>query len=377
MRKYYPSLDIIRAIATLIILVAHIELAKKKMGQANFFEYFLQPDIGQITMTAFFVLSSFLITDILLSHGKKFKGVEFKTFIKSRALRILPAYYFLLVLAYAICIPLTTELNGQYDFFQFNQNDAFNILPRYLILFPQFNFYAVKIPFIHHLWSVGVECVFYILWPLLYYLSPKNFGKLLLYTGTAFLAIKVLVYLETGGVQSQGILKKINRLFFVNRLECMFLGSLGAFALHNKLNGFLKHFMNSKFILALCILSLFAFLFLFKINVLMEHFLIATSLTVIIYHVAMININTSKILMQPVFKLGKLSYQTYIIHPVIIIFLVLILEPLFSKYGMFTHVLLYISAISLSIFSAHLIKIGIENPLLVYFKGKANGNNSK
>lgn len=374
MRKYYPGLDIIRAGATLLILVAHIELAKKKMGQSNYFEYFLQPDIGQITMTAFFVLSSFLITDILLSHGEKFKGTEFKSFLRSRALRILPAYYFLLVIAYAICIPLTTELNGQYDFFQFNQNDAFTILPRYIAMFPQFNFYAVKIPFIHHLWSVGVECVFYVLWPLLYYFSPKNFGRLLLVVGTSFILVKVIIYLETGGVESKGILRKINRLFFVNRLECMFIGALGAFALHNKLNGFLKFLMNSKVVFTLCLLSIFSFLFLVRINVMIEHILIASTLTVCIYQIAILNINSSNKFLQPIFMLGKLSYQTYIIHPVIIIFLILLLEPLFVSYGIYTHILLYVSAISISIFSAYLIKVWIEEPLQIHFKGKVKGN---
>jgi len=93
---YMPHLDALRALAVMSVIYSHWIPSK--------YHFFIP--WGSAGVQLFFVLSGFLITGILLnvlskselSLGKKF--LVLKNFLVRRALRIFPAYYVLLLLAY-------------------------------------------------------------------------------------------------------------------------------------------------------------------------------------------------------------------------------------------------------------------------------------
>ena len=64
--NYYPGLDGLRCIGMLLITISHIEWMKSHFGMENYFTYFRNPAIGNTSVTLFFVLSGFLITNNLL-----------------------------------------------------------------------------------------------------------------------------------------------------------------------------------------------------------------------------------------------------------------------------------------------------------------------
>lgn len=143
---HYPALDGLRGIAILLVVAYH------NFGFINYFFF------GWLGVDLFFVLSGFLITQILLRarEGGPFLG----SFFMRRILRIFPLYFLFLLLFYGltprlpgVALPAYLETNAVW-FFLYLQNILFILNP------PPEGAAALN-----HLWSLAVEEQFYLLWP--------------------------------------------------------------------------------------------------------------------------------------------------------------------------------------------------------------------
>jgi len=114
-------------------------------------------------VTFFFVLSGFLITYLLLNEQQRTQTISIKKFYFKRALRIFPLYYGLVFL-FLIFIPLISSiLNKRYTPFTFEQ------FLLYVLFLPNMVNPLAKLT---HLWSIGVEEQFYLIWaPVMKYLK--------------------------------------------------------------------------------------------------------------------------------------------------------------------------------------------------------------
>lgn len=123
--------------------------------------------IGQTGVDLFFVLSGFLITRILLST--RGDTGYFKKFFARRSLRILPLYYFFLIL-FLFGVPWLTARetppwHQQWYFWVFLQNAPMTFGWEY----------AGPEPY----WSLAVEEHFYLVWPLLVaFLNRKSLAQI-------------------------------------------------------------------------------------------------------------------------------------------------------------------------------------------------------
>jgi Acyltransferase family len=91
--SHYPSLDGVRGIAVLSVVMAHAQaliFSRPILGWFDFSGGFIGVDI-------FFVLSGFLITSLLLQEHQSSGTINLKNFYVRRALRLLPALVLLLV----------------------------------------------------------------------------------------------------------------------------------------------------------------------------------------------------------------------------------------------------------------------------------------
>ena len=148
---YRPDIDGLRALAVLSIVVFHID-----------------PELvpgGFIGVDIFFVISGYLITSIIyreMSQGQ----FSFKEFYRRRILRIAPAYlvatFATLLAGCILLLPADLEALGRSAMWS-----AVSLPNVYFWKYLDTSYFAEasdQIPLLH-LWSLGVEEQFYLLWP--------------------------------------------------------------------------------------------------------------------------------------------------------------------------------------------------------------------
>ena len=151
--SYTPALDGIRAFAVGGVLLYHAGVDWMSGG-------FLGVD-------AFFVLSGFLITSLLLGEWAKTGGIALRSFWARRARRLLPALFLVLggVAVYARVYARPSELSSL-------RLDAFASLgyvANWRFVFSgqgYFDQFAAPSP-LRHMWSLAIEEQFYLVWPVL------------------------------------------------------------------------------------------------------------------------------------------------------------------------------------------------------------------
>ncbi len=146
-----PGLDGVRALAVLSVLGFHESLSWLPGG-------FLGVDI-------FFVLSGFLITDLLVTKFGRDGNVGLSTFWQRRARRLLPALALMLLTVTAAVTLLEPGQRGTLGpallgavTYTSNWWQAFAHLSYFSLYGPP--------PVFQHLWSLAVEEQFYLIWPL-------------------------------------------------------------------------------------------------------------------------------------------------------------------------------------------------------------------
>lgn len=153
-RNHYPALDGLRGVAILLVVFLH---------NFGFMSYFF---FGWLGVDLFFVLSGFLITEILLNTvGQK---NFLKNFYVRRVLRIFPLFYLVLVICLLI-LPNITCLGLNADYYTKNQFWLWTYLQNWLYVFKEP--YGDKL--LLHTWSLAVEEQFYLVWPVLILLFRK------------------------------------------------------------------------------------------------------------------------------------------------------------------------------------------------------------
>jgi peptidoglycan/LPS O-acetylase OafA/YrhL len=161
-RFYHPELDALRFFAFLMVFLHHAF-----PHQPEFWTKLRVPSMpattlagigatGAFGVSLFFVLSAYLITELLLREKELVGSLDVKSFYVRRILRIWPLYFFFLALAVA----LQWFIPGQH--MGWRAGVAFSALAG--------NWYIVFIGFpssvIFPLWSVSIEEQFYLTWPL-------------------------------------------------------------------------------------------------------------------------------------------------------------------------------------------------------------------
>lgn len=88
---HFPGLNNLRFIAAMGVLIFHVELKKQLLGFKFYYMHQLI-NLGDVSVTLFFVLSGFLITYLLLAEREQTGTVAVKKFYTRRILRIWPLY---------------------------------------------------------------------------------------------------------------------------------------------------------------------------------------------------------------------------------------------------------------------------------------------
>ena len=149
--QYMPGLDGLRALAVFAVILYHLRIPWAVGGFNG--------------VTLFFVLSGYLITDLLLKEWRRDGGIALKNFWFRRAKRLLPAVFTLL-----ICVTVYVAIFRR-DMLANLSGDllpaAFYYSNWWYVLHHVSYFQSFDPQLLNHFWSLAVEEQFYIFWPLL------------------------------------------------------------------------------------------------------------------------------------------------------------------------------------------------------------------
>ena len=149
---YHPSLDGLRAIAVLSVLLFHASIWDKRLGWQG----------GWLGVDMFFVISGFLITKLLLAEFERHGRISLRGFYTRRALRLYPLIAAVLVAALILHLWLspTSSLRPR----GLGILSIAGYFSNWVIVHQQSN---RSMGIFSHLWSLSIEEQFYLLWPLL------------------------------------------------------------------------------------------------------------------------------------------------------------------------------------------------------------------
>jgi peptidoglycan/LPS O-acetylase OafA/YrhL len=178
---YEKSLDGVRAIAVLLVMVGHLGLVYA----------------GGLGVDIFFVLSGYLITAILVSEFSATGQISLKKFYARRALRILPAVI-LLLLVLNIFVTIS-QPSDQAATLRWDSLGALFYIANWLRAFGR------DLGILGHLWSLSIEEQFYLLWPITlgFLLSRKlSTNQIILVVALAVILVNLDRFYLYHGIQS-------------------------------------------------------------------------------------------------------------------------------------------------------------------------------
>ncbi|WP_437435455.1 acyltransferase family protein [Fictibacillus arsenicus] len=156
--RYITGLDGLRAIAVLAVIAYHLN-----------FDWAAG---GLLGVTVFFVLSGYLITDLLIAEFVTTNRINFKNFWIRRARRLLPAMFTMLLV---VITWVTIFEQSMLDRLEEDTVAAILYVSNWWYIFQDLSYFESFGPpsLLTHFWSLAVEEQFYILWPLLIVLVLK------------------------------------------------------------------------------------------------------------------------------------------------------------------------------------------------------------
>ncbi len=169
-QNYIKGLDGLRAIAILWVMFGHISSSFNWPITAFYQKPFnLLQNMGWVGVQLFFVISGFLITQILLKDRGKPNFL--RNFYIRRSLRIFPIYYLVLIFFF-ILLPLFGSIPSWLD-------NAHNDQLWYWIYLQNWIRPFESQGALSPLWSLAIEEQYYLLWPLMVLLVKREYLKYL------------------------------------------------------------------------------------------------------------------------------------------------------------------------------------------------------
>jgi peptidoglycan/LPS O-acetylase OafA/YrhL len=219
-RSRLPSLDGLRAVAILLVLVSHCQYAAGfPAGSAPLLFMFFDGELG---VRIFFVISGFIITRLLLDEELAQGGISLRRFYLRRTFRILPIYFAYLGLLALLslagryadspsswlgCLTFTRNMMGR--------GDSATV----------------------HFWSLAIEEQFYLCWPLLFCLLGLGRRRALaaaLLLSLVLVSIAVRSWSSPAGLGGTLLARLFGARSLLRYADSLALGCLGAF-LHERL----------------------------------------------------------------------------------------------------------------------------------------------
>ena len=216
--KYLPSIDSLRALAVLAVIIYHVDVNYLPGG-------FLGVDL-------FFVLSGYLISSLIIKEYRKTGSLNLYNFYIRRARRLLPAVYFMITVGLVVMVLFNEVLlrKSHLDaIFGYIYSSNWWYIFHKLDYFDSF---GAQSPF-KHLWSLAIEEQFYMIFPLLFLLVNRKkkskdgtykLNKNFLYVVLGLILVSLIVHILLFDINN------ISRIYFGTdtRAFSLLVGVVGA-----------------------------------------------------------------------------------------------------------------------------------------------------
>lgn len=216
--KYLPSIDSLRAIAVIAVIIYHID--------ANYLPG------GFLGVDLFFVLSGYLISSLIIKEYKSTGTVNLYNFYVRRARRLLPAVYFMIT----VVLIIITLFNGV--LLKKSYLDAlfgYIYSSNWWYIFHKldyFDSFGSQSPF-KHLWSLAIEEQFYMFFPLIFLIfnrksksnnSNSKLNNNFIYVVLSLILVSLIAHILLFDINN------INRIYFGTdtRAFSLLVGVVGA-----------------------------------------------------------------------------------------------------------------------------------------------------
>jgi peptidoglycan/LPS O-acetylase OafA/YrhL len=232
--RYFAKLDGLRALAVFGVLISHFYPKDTALWHA--FPY------GRTGVVLFFVLSGFLIVNILLTMRERIKGGarfgdEYRVFLGRRAIRILPVYFGIVFFFCAIGYSPVRSVFWWHATYSSNLGNAL---------------YGLNFANLSHFWSLCIEEQFYLISPLCILLLPIRVSMLILVV-VSIIGTASGVFLE----MYSSAFQRIVRLTFFH-LDGLTYGALIAYSIRIPRIRLILEKIGRLWLLWLCVLAFFA-----------------------------------------------------------------------------------------------------------------------
>jgi peptidoglycan/LPS O-acetylase OafA/YrhL len=365
---HFANLTPLRFIAAYLVVIFHVEEARKLFGLPNLTRFSLFTH-GPLAVTFFFVLSGFLITYLLLREHQQNSRIAVSRFYLRRILRIWPLY-FLLVFIGLVLIPAGVKLGRVPYQAPFESLDV----AAYFVLFMPF---VVNLMYGNHfltpLWSVGVEEIYYLGWAPIVKLLRKNL--LLIMLGTV--VVKALLAVWAHYFSHSAVAPEVLRML---QFEAMAIGGLGAYFVFHRKQPIHKHWLFSKPAQVVLILPLLTRLFVHQslaassslYAAIFDHAVFTPLLLMAIFAWFIINVAVNERTIihldsRVLHYLGDISYGVYMYHALVIS---LVFVPFLDEYraapALPATLLLHVLVLAFTVLFAALSKTFFEDKFLKY-----------
>lgn len=346
---YLEGLNGIRAMAAMAVIISHITLSLHRFDLDPYlFGSFDDGnprglDMAGYGVSMFFALSGFLITFLLLKEKQDRSKINVRKFYVRRILRIWPLYYAYLLLCLVYFLIFSVDFSADVVFWYvfFGANIPFIL--------------QSALPLLAHYWSLGVEEQFYLFWPWVVKISNSRLLYVSLILTAILIGTKICLHIFMPHTVVEQILE-------VTRFQCMLMGGVTAILFFSNHRWFLNPATSTIVQMGcwLC-LGLVAINKFHIASFLDNEILAAVTCLIIVGQVTKKGlINLENNIMD---FLGKISYGTYVIHPMIIM--------LGSKFinlkgmdGPAIYILLYIVLLSATVIVSFASYQYLEKPFL-------------
>lgn len=358
---YFPNLNSLRGIAAVMVIISHLQGDSKTL--------FAFENFGGLGVTIFFILSGFLIAYLLLMEKEKFFNINIKDFYFRRMLRIWPLYFLILFFVYAIVpIVFTHYYNGEINRFSIKSLLMNIFFLTNITLIMKLTPLVIRV-----IWSIGIEEQFYLMLPWIMKIREKQ--RLIIILGIIFFfplcKLCLVLYEKFTGSES---LQIISSIITVTRFDCMAIGVLfGILSFSKQINLGNFHITYIFFIKRNVQFIIYILLFFSVVITLLIPSLFNITNYVILpwlFAICIINLATNdksiiKIENKIFNYLGKISFGLYLIHEIVIFFLLPLIMPLIKDFNFVVkNFIVYLFVFTLTIILSHFSYYYYENQFL-------------